>query len=153
MLWIDYCNCVFAGQSAYSLAHLQSACTTTYRRCWKTTSMASCGSAHSFQTVWLYIWHFITSCLYTSLTSVLHRHQYARCFADDGKLEVPQTSTVFSKWTFSVSGQLTWNTLPTSVGNAPTLGHFTTALKTHLFMTGYHLLTWVLISLNMYQCK
>ena len=60
---------------------------------------------------------------------------------------------ITSRLCTSPTSVLRWQQYILIICNAPTLGHFKTALKTHLFRISYHLCTWVLISVNLYHCK
>jgi hypothetical protein len=57
-----------------------------------------------------------------------------RSAADPLCLHIPRVKlSTFGSRSFSVSGPSTWNTLPLSLRQKPSLSSFKSALKTHLF--------------------
>jgi len=96
--------------------------------------------------------HYVqTTCMFISLQGAVPNYTQDLCVssvstrvdlrsAARGDLVVPRTRLRLGNRAFSVAGPVVWNSLPTDIRSAPTLGTFRNRLKTHLFLQSYFVL-------------
>jgi len=153
---LDYCNCLFAGLPASTLAPLQRVQNAAARLVlglkWFDHITSALKQLH---------WLPIRQRIQYKLSVLVHRslHQQAPDYltelfkyisdiparsclrsASDNKLEIPRSRLHFGERSLSVAGARQWNSLPTNIRAINDFTLFKTALKTFLFKMAYNIL-------------
>ena len=150
MSWIDYCNCILASPPAHSIARLQSVLNTGGRVISDHITNVLRDDLHWLpvtQRIQFKLCLTVFKTLYKLAPTYISNMCVALTSARSGRYlrSAMMPNLMFyrqrlsSEKEFTVSGPSMWNTLPTSIRNAPAIGLFKTALKTHLFKIDYHL--------------
>jgi hypothetical protein len=150
---IDYCNALFAGLPASTLAPLQ--------RVQNAAARLVCNlkwSSHITPALKELHWLPIKQRICYKLSTIVHKcvnHQapayLTQLFtltadietrsslrsASDGKLAIPRTKLRFGDRAFSVAGARQWNSLPAELRNIDDFAVFKSKLKTYLFKLAY----------------
>jgi hypothetical protein len=150
---LDYCNALFAGLPASTLAPLQRVQNAAAR-----LVLGLKWSDHITPALKHLDWLPIKQRICYKLCTIAHKclHQQApdyltelftynadiqsRSFlrsASDGKLAIPRTRLQFGDRAFSVAGARQWNSLPAELRNIDDFTLFKAKLKTHLFKLTY----------------
>jgi len=150
---LDYCNALFAGLPASTLAPLQRVQNAAARLVlglkWSEHITPALKQLH-----WLPIRQRICYKLSTTVHKCLHQQapdyltelftftadiqsRTSLRSASDGKLAIPRTRRLFGDRAFSIAGARQWNSLPAELRNIDDFTVFKSKLKTHLFKLTY----------------